>query len=224
MKPTVFLAALLLLTTLCPALLGGGVTLPVKISFQLNVKVYDYSDYGEPPQIAVWLERGTEKKVLSVTRRTAQNDWHGKVKCPVSLPYWASRFNAAVAGNSATAVKMPDGVSCATPKEFFAAWVNLGLGEVWECFVEVNVAGDYNRFFPSMRDDGIPDSQGNGQPSLVYKSHFKVETGTSLRFTLIGRTEQLHPVNKLNKDLSGITSAADVLQRMVISVGKKRRR
>lgn len=203
---------LLVFAGLIPAAGETGVAL--RCSLTLDVNVYDYSDYGEPPQIAIWLEHKKTGKIKTVfvTHRTANEEWVGKVNCPVSLPYWQSR-------NKNT--PLADGVSGATPKKRLNTTAKVPKGSEWFYVIEVNVAGDYNPAFPSMTDDGVPDPQGNGQPSLIYRGEIKALPGQTSSPRLMGRTLQMVATDEIHPDLSGITDANKVLSSIKVSVLEK---
>jgi hypothetical protein len=190
-------------------------TIQLTFLLTLDQKVYDYTDYGEPPQIAIWLEHSKTHKIktLFVTHRTASGDWHGKVECPVSLPYWVSRYQKETHSTAAPSHKqpLPDALSGATPQKVLTVKTTLSKGDKWHYFIEVNASGDYNRNFPSMSDQGIPDSQGNGQPSLIYSGEILTIPNQKDTPKLIGRTLQMDKTNKIITDLSGINSAKKLL-------------
>jgi hypothetical protein len=205
--------------------LAAGEEVSISFSLSLDRKVYDYTDYGEPPQVAIWLEqkeqKGTGKiKTVFVTHRTAKGEWVGKVGCPVSLPYWVSRYNIETGAKGAPTFKtpLPDGVSGATPKKELKVTAQVPKGGEWYYFIEVNVSGDYNRYFPSMTDDGVPDSQGNGQPSLIYKGEIKATLGQTSIPKLIGRTLQMDATSKIITDLTSITTARNLFLKLQVYI------
>ncbi len=205
-----------------PAKIPEDLTLTLEL--ELARKVYGYSDYGEAPQIAVWLEQPDRGviRTLFVSRRTASGKWLGKVECPLCLPYWVSRYNKETGTSRPPNPKnpLPDAVSGPTPRDRLCLQTRLPEGSRWFYFIEVNVSGDYNRHFPAARHDGTPDPQGNGQPSLVYRCEIKVRPGEKCQPQLIGRTDQFNPVDHLITDLSGITSAKKVLSNILVSVSR----
>ena len=189
----------------------------VRLEFRgkIDRQVYIQSDWGHPPQMAVWLETpdGRTIRTLWVTYRTGACDWKGKASCPVSLPYWVSRYNRETNTTGPPTFQQPvaDAITRPTPKEEFCETAEVPRGSTWDYFIEVNVSGDYNAAFPSVRDDGVEDPQGNGQPSLVYRGRITAEAGARSAPKLVGRTEQLAPVDRLVGDLDGITSAKRLL-------------
>lgn len=201
---------------------GPQDTLEMEFVLKLDPKVYRYSDYGEAPQIAIWIEQPGKNQVrtLLVTRRTAKGEWVGKVECPVSLPYWVSRYGIESGKSNLPGPKnpVPDAVSRATPKETLTAKTRVPAGIELIYYIEMNVSGDYNRDFPSMIDGVGPDPQGNGQPSLVYMGKIKTQPGTAGIPELVGRTDQLDPVQSLITDLSGITNAKELFTSIRISI------
>ena len=184
-------------------------------SLTLNQRVYDFSDYGEPPQFAIWLEdpNSGEIRTVWVTYRTAVNRWKGKIECPVSLPYWRSLFNKETQAAGSPAFRRPvlDAVTGATPTHAFTVNSEVADNSTWNYFIEVNVSGDYNRDFPSTRPNGAPDPHGNGQPSIVYKGSIKAIDDAHDIPELIGRTDQWQRIDHLITDTEGITSAKELL-------------
>ncbi len=185
----------------------------VKVEFNLvlDKEIYELSDFGEPPQIAVWIKLPGDKKIktISVTRRTARNIWKGKIECPTSLPIWKSQAEKST--------EEPDAFSSATPKnEIFRSTTYLKKGICVDCYFEVNVSGDFNAAFPYRNIRGMPDPQLNGQPSLIYHGKLIVKPGSSVKMKLKGRSDQWVPVISIISDLSGISSAKKLIKRVSI--------
>ena len=97
---------------------SGNTTLLFTIHQERDV--YDQSDYGEPPQFAIWLENSEtgEIKSVFVTYRTATGDFEGKAECPVSLPAWIGAFRKETERNDIPTLKNPayEAVTGATPQ------------------------------------------------------------------------------------------------------------
>ena len=186
--------------------------------------VYERSDYGEPPQFAIWIEsiETGEIKTIFVTHRTATGDFEGKAECPVSLPAWIGAFRKETGRNDIPSIRKPvDVISGATPKvRKFSVQIVIPGGSRWYYFIEVNVSGDYTQDFPSVKADGTIDTQGNGQPSIIYKGEITGVPGNHSTPDLIGRTEQLYLSTNINNDLNGIVSAKVVFSDISVTCSK----
>ncbi len=194
----------------------------VRLAFRVKIdrQVYIQSDWGHPPQLAIWLEEpgGGKVRTLWVTHRTGACDWTGKAACPVSLPYWVGRYNRETNTTGPPTYQRPvaDAITQPTPKGEFHMAAEV-RGSTWDYFIEVNVSGDFNAAFPSVRDDGVEDQQGNGQPSLIYQGRITAKPGSRSSPKLVGRTEQFAPIDRLVRDLEGIDSAKRLLSAIEVS-------
>lgn len=213
----------LLLFTFCSSPEGHKQNRNVVLTFTIFQErdVYDKSDYGEPPQFAIWLEnlKTGEVKSVFVTYRTATGDFEGKAECPVSLPAWIGAFRKETGRDNLPTIDAPapDAITGATPKTGkITARITLPGGSVWKYFVEVNVSGDYTRQFPAMKSDGTIDPQGNGQPSVIYRGEITCTAGNHSVPELIGRTEQYYFSPEINPDLNGIESAKNVFSKISV--------
>ena len=194
----------------------------LQFSAEVDSNAYLYTDYGEPPQLAIWLEfpDGKFYKTVFVTHRVGANDWVGKVDCPVALPFWESRqFPAKRRPNEVDPIRAVTG---ATPKGgLFRASITVPPGSRWRCFLEVNASGDFNATFPYWSKDGSPDDVGNGQPSLVYSTEIVARVGAKSQLKLVGFTDQLAPVDSLRSDWSKITTAKNLIKNIWVQVISK---
>lgn len=177
--------------------------------------VYEQSDYGEAPQFAIWLESKEtgDIRTVFVTRRTATGDFEGKAECPVSLPAWIGAFRKETGRNNfpVPGKPAPEAVTGATPNvREFKVSVKIPKESGWYYYVEMNVSADYTPVFPSVQHDGTIDSQGNGQPSIVYKGEITGIPGERDTPVLVGRTEQMYFSSEINPDFTGIDNAKDV--------------
>jgi hypothetical protein len=219
-----FFVSLILFTIL--AFSGSGSHPPgtATILFTIHQErdVYDRSDYGEPPQFAIWLENKESGRIKTVfvTYRTATGDFEGKAECPVSLPAWIGAFRKETGREDIPTLKKPaiDSVTGATPKaKRFKTRVQVPEGSRWYYYVEVNVSGDYTAAFPVMNSDWTTDIHGNGQPSIIYRGEITCDVGEEDIPELIGRTEQLFLSTIIIPDLNGIENAKEVFSRIKVT-------
>ncbi len=196
-------------------------TVTLRFALELNPHVYQDSMWGDPPQLAIWLESEADGSIqmVRVTHRTAACDWDGKVECCVALPYWLAFYNRQTGAKAGPTWENPavNAITCATPRAQLTADIDVPHGTRWKYFVEVNVSGDFNAAFPRFSQEGLSDRYGNGQPSLVYQGQIEAAAGATSRPELIGRTDQYDPVEELNDDLHGITTARNLIRHLEVS-------
>jgi len=192
---------------------------PVKANLQfdveLNQEMYRLSNFGEPPQMALWLENldSSEVRTLWVSNRLARGVWVGKVICPTALPYWISRRDIESDGGLPSfLMPLPDGITGATPKESLKVYASVEPGSEWRYYLELNVSGDYNDTFMASEPNGNPDPDGNGQPSLIYSGIARTENGWTDTAKVLGRTEQIVAISDVIPELEGYTTADKVLR------------
>ena len=195
--------------------------LVLTFSFRLDEELYEASYYGEPPQLAIWLEdlRGKRIQTVWVSHRTGKGDWSGAADRPQVLPYWVTRYTKETGASGAPTFATPlaDAVTGPTPRKAFIYHLPVTPGDRWAYFLEVNVAGDFNERFPATFAGGAPDPAGNGQPSIVYRGEILAEDGATDRPKLIGRTRQCELVDALLTDMEGIDSANRLLLDIKVS-------
>ncbi len=203
----------------------GGEAAPdlVTVTFRLalNVNVYQDTMWGDPPQLAIWLRSPDDEaeRTVAVTHRTGAGDWEGKVGCPVALPYWVAAYNRETGADGPPTFShpAPDGVTCATPPAELVREARVPAGTRWEYFVEVNASGDFSADYPRMSIEGLSDTYGNGQPSLVYAGTIDATDGAASQPELVGCTDQYVPVDELTGDAIHITTARDLLRSVQVS-------
>jgi len=108
-------------------------------------------------------------------------------------------------------------MTCATPKAGLTIPITVPAGSLWTYFIEVNVSGDFNETFRRLSEDGRPDLYSNGRPSLVHSGTIEATEGAVSRPVLIGRSDQHVPDGRIIEDISGITTASELLQSIGVS-------
>ncbi len=119
----------------------------IRFDIRQNMEAIYLSTFAEPPQFAVWIEneKTNEKQTVFVTHRSGIGDWEGKPAVPVAIPRWSELF---VTKEDLKDHKEIAAVSGATPKkESFSVSVAVPEGSVWSCWIEMNLAGDFNESF-----------------------------------------------------------------------------
>jgi hypothetical protein len=191
-------------------------TVTLVFQIELDRQAYENSAWGDPPQMAVWLqdEAGEDTRTVAVTHRMGAGDWEGKVECAVALPAWVAFYNreTGTQGPPTWDHPAPDAITCATPRATLNATIRVPRDTRWTYFVEVNVSGDYSAHFPRMSEDGRSDRYGNGQPSIVYRGSIEAIAGATGKPELWGRTDQHVPLGTVSTDLVPITTARGLLR------------
>ncbi len=194
---------------------GAGEPVVLNFSFTVDEEICRQNKYKRTPQFAIWVENAQtgEIRTVCVTAKTATGKWGGKTTRPVSLPWWVSRWNVETGrhGDPTADQSAADAVTCATPQAKFERQIALPRGGRWRCFIEVNVSGDHNEHYPEKTADGRRDVHSNGQPSIVYCGEIRALGGKTARPVVLGRTDQFEATKDLSEDLSGITTAAQLL-------------
>ncbi len=151
----------------------------IEFLIHINQELVQQSAFGESPTFAIWLEDPESGLTFTtyVTRRAGVGDWEGKSEVPVALPLWFEINKAEKQRKSQDAKTVVDEVffTGATPKPgYFRTRVRVKPGSKWICWIETNLAGDYNKTFPEYTENHIQDEFATGQPALLYKAEIEV--------------------------------------------------
>ncbi len=183
----------------------------------LNPRLIQLSAYGEPPTFGIWLENNAGKFAnVYVTRRAFESDWEGKAAVPVALPYW---FHLSKSGAMNSSFLETDAVSGATPKdEYFITRVRVAPDSVYQCWIEMNLSGDYNEFYKeSDPEKMMADEFGNGQPALIYHGVIKARIGEISEPELYGMSQVPDSSENIIQRIRGITTAGEVFQSVEVT-------
>jgi hypothetical protein len=187
------------------------------------------------PQIAVWIEdtNGRYIDTLFVTKKGGTQGWVGpiglpanKIRRPEALPCWSHTRGVKYADGYFMPTKdepLPDAITAASPTGDFR--LTTTIPEKTGRFIikaEVNNSTDFNDAFPKSAARGAPNytggTWGSGQPSLVYAATVDLASGPG--------TWELRPIGHgspdgsdggINPDLSGLTTATDIVRRITVS-------
>ena len=186
------------------------------------------------PQMAVWVEdkHGNYLETLYVTKKASNSSYVQSlfggedVRRPEALPHWS--FSRGIKGDDGlmmpTADKpIADAVTGATPVSNFdlRSVTQAEHGEVVVKF-EVNRSYDFNEFyhpnaFPS--DSVYSGSGSSAQPSLIYSTTVNLDNKPGYYFmNLIGRGHHSGKDGRVYTDLSGVTTAKEIVNRIIVEV------
>ena len=190
-----------------------------------NLDVIRHSMIGAPPQFAIWLEDPDTRRLRTVfvTRSSAKGKWVGKTRCPVALPRWFDVFKEEFNSNDLPNYKnpLPDALSGATPKtETLSVQVEVEPGSRWVCWIEMNLAGDFNDSYRPRDDERkVIDLHLSGQPPLIYKAEIAAVLGEQATPKLVAQSIlDERGTAKLQAVDPRVTTAKDVFGRVRISV------
>ncbi len=194
----------------------------VQFDIRQNIEIINLSTYAEPPQFAIWLEsvNTSELKTVFVTQRAGTGDWEGKTNVPVALPRW---FDLFMEENTAFSIIQDDkfmAVSGATPKEdYFSVRVEVKPGSAWICWIEMNLAGDYNEAFPELNLLTFEEDEfATGQPALLYRAEIVAEEDLVVTPELVAQSVWDNGITRVEPLSDGITTAKMVFDSIRISV------
>jgi hypothetical protein len=194
----------------------------IQFDIHQNKELIHLSTFAEPPQFAIWLENSRTQKVKTVfvTNRVGTGDWEGKTNVPVALPRWSQLFREENTAHNVIIDDKFDAVSGATPKDdYFSVRIEVEPGSSWICWIEMNLAGDYNDAFPEFDVQSFEEDEfACGQPALLFKAAITAEEG--LRYTPVLKAQSIweNGVTRVEPVSEGVTTARDVFDDIQISV------
>jgi hypothetical protein len=180
----------------------------VEIRFRINEQLVFESDFGESPSFAIWFEDMKDGTLHTVyaTRRAALGDWEGKAEVPTALPVWMDLRK------SEGSDQPNDAFTGATPVPgFFVCRAIVEPASSWRIWLEVNLAGDFNDYFPE-------DEFSSGQPALVYSTEISANPGTFSGMKLMGMSILDDRNRPEIRSPEGITTAGRVLEELEIRI------
>jgi len=199
--------------------------LQVQFDIHQNREAIYLSTFAEPPQFAIWLENpktGTCETVF-VTSRVSKGDWEGKRNVPVALPRWYELFkDQDQSDRSNDDSEHILAVTGATPKDdFFSIRAEVPPGSEWNCWIEMNLAGDFNEAFPEFNEQTLEEDEFScGQPALLFKAEIQAVEGLVVEPALVNQSIWEDGNNRIEPVSKGVTTARDVFDHISISVQK----
>ncbi|RIH67004.1 hypothetical protein D1164_00800 [Mariniphaga sediminis] len=194
----------------------------IQIDICQNLDIIALSTYAEPPQFAIWIEniRTHELKTVFVTHRASTGDWEGKTHVPVALPRWYDLFMEENTPFTIIEDEKFMAVTGATPKkDYFSIRIEVKPGTKWFCWIEVNLAGDYNEAFPELNLQTFEEDEfATGQPALLYKAEIIAAEGMIYTPDIVAQSKWLDGENKIEPVGDGITTAKNIFDSIQISV------
>ncbi len=185
-----------------------------------------------PPQIAIWIEdlEGNYLTTLYVSYRAGTQSWSGNSKKrKEALPYWNHARLPFQPGQpvpdgytgATTQSPIPDAVTGATPNGNFDL-VMTPAGELDRFIIkaEFNHSTDYNEYYPkSVTQSDENYSAESGQPAVIYEVMVDLTTGEKeYKMQMVGHSSPDGSNGQLYTDLSGLTSAKDIIKKITIKI------
>ncbi len=202
----------------------------LEFQIHINEELVQQSVFGESPTFAIWLEDPDNGQTYTAyaTRRVATGDWEGKADVPVALPLWSEINRAEKKNRSGDAGQAGDELiyTGATPLPgYFRTRVRVKPGSKWICWIEYNLSGDFNESFPEYNPEThTEDEYSTGQPALLLKAEIEAVKDRMVVPEISGMCVFDTENKVMVEPLHGITTAAEVLDEISISVVKPKPR
>ena len=215
---------LLLATIVLYAYRGTWGQTDIEFRIHINEQLVLESAFGESPTFSIWLEDPAtgSKQTVFVTRRAAVGDWEGKAEVPSALPQWFEVYKIENETKDLPNFEkpIPLAVTGATPKPgYFITRVRVNSGSKWICWIEVNLAGDYNENYQELDPvTMIEDTYGTGQPALLYKTELEAVEGAVFAPYIFGICVPDSPDGNQIQPLKGITTATSIFDEISIVI------
>jgi hypothetical protein len=189
------------------------------------------------PTFALWIEdtNGKYLQTIFVTKAIGQGIFEhgdksggawkpGEVRRPSALPYWAHKRgikNEYGSFEPTPASKVPDAYSGATPAGSFKLSTrtdNRVQGKV-KLMMEINQPWDWNEYWTNVLYPNDADYQASCQPAVVYSAVIDLaDTGSKVELKPIGHSHYSGKNGDLDADLSSITSALYIADKISVVV------
>lgn len=184
-----------------------------------------------PPQIAIWLEDMNGKYLTTVyaTHKIATQSWQNANgnRRKEALPCWCYSRGVKYEDGLYLPTKahpLADGITGATPHSGFDMRLSPA-GDLKQFIVkiEINHSTDFNDSYPKSAKPGDANysggEQGSGQPALVYEAIVDLTSNKkTFDAVLIGHSSPDGTSGEIYKDMSGITTALNIVKQIKISI------
>ncbi|UTW63101.1 DUF4405 domain-containing protein [bacterium SCSIO 12741] len=201
------------------------------------------------PQMVIWTEdtNGQFLETLFVSKATAKGlffggrnkdnfktfdeelDSEGDYRRVDALPVWSHKRGVQYADGMYVPPSnqpLPDGITGATLQGNFNLHTSSQNTSPFVVRLEINVAFDDNEYYSEydFPDDEVYHSGTGqlGQPSLVFEAQVNPEIKSYQMMQLIGHGHQSGQSGEINPDLSTLTTALEIVERIVIGVQPKK--
>jgi hypothetical protein len=140
----------------------------------------------------------------------------------VALPKWFQVNESEKNRKNSPDKRIPEQITItgATPKPgYFSTRVRVSPGSSWICWIEVNLAGDFNDTFREYDEVAkTSDEYKTGQPALLYKAVVTSKEGNRAKPEIEGMC-LLDPLKGvIIEPLKGITTATNIFDEINISI------
>ena len=190
------------------------------------------------PLFAVWVEDsiGNYIETLYISRvissstfdygKKVNDTWQpAKLRRPEALPYWSHKRGVIESDGLFIPLNGSpdlDAVSGATPTGNFIIKSKSDLNRLsnYKVLIEINQSYDWNEYYTKNKfpDDKIYSGSGQvGQPSLIYATEITEKT-THQIMNLIGHGHHSGKDGKLYTDVSNITTAKNIAERIILTL------
>ena len=193
------------------------------------------------PLFAIWVEDsiGNYIETLYISRvissstfdygkKTGDNWESAIIRRPEALPFWSHKRDVKASDGLMMPLNATDlnAVSGATPTNNFvvSSKTDLKTNKIYRILVELNQSYDWNEYYTKDKfpEDKVYSGSGQvGQPSLIYASEFKTldfKSTTHKIMNLIGHGHHSGKHGKLYTDLSNITTAKHIADRIIVTL------
>lgn len=193
--------------------------------------------YFGHPLFAIWLEdsagnyirtiyisKSISSSVYKKGKKIARIWMSASLRRPEALPYWSHKRNILASDGMYVPLENSpdlDAISGATPTNSFI--IKSKINSNCKILLEVNQSFDWNNYYKpgSHPEDKIYSGSGNvGQPALVYRIYLDndmLKAKNHFFMDLIGHSHYSGADGKLYTDLSGITTAKEIIERIVVT-------
>ncbi len=184
-----------------------------------------------PPQLAIWVEdtEGNYVATAYVTHKIATQSWMAAKgnRRKEALPHWCYSRGIVYQDGLYLPTKnepLTDALSGATPRGSFAIRLApVSLIHQIVVKIEINHSTDFNDSYPKAAKEGDAHysggKEGSGQPAVVYAAKVDLSFGKNVvEAELIGHSSPDGSSGKIDKDLSGLTTALHIVKRITIHI------
>lgn len=187
------------------------------------------------PLMAIWIEdlQGNFIQTLYVAKsigtgvfehgKASQGKWQpGEIKRPAALPVWGHKRGIQTDDGfflPDNSKPIADAYTGATPAGDFNMLVHLDNADLKEfnVYFEINQSWDWNEYWTNNKFPDDADYKTSSQPSLVYKTTVNLESDQdTYPMDLIGHGHYSGKNGDINKDLSTITTAKNIIKEVLV--------